>query len=219
MWALVPVKLLQRSKRRLACVLTPSERAGLAVAMLDDLLALLESEKVIQRIYVLTADPVVAADVQARGHQVICEDTNMDLNSNLDAAAAQLADQVERLLVINADVPAVTAEEFADLLAAHTGGVTLVSATVDGGTNAIICEPPDALRYQFGAQSLARHRTAANSAALDCSVFDRPGLGRDMDRPDDLAWLMRQPVDTRAGSLLEKLRISARLNAVLRDSA
>jgi 2-phospho-L-lactate guanylyltransferase len=218
-WALVPVKRLHRSKQRLAGVLTPSERAGLAAAMLDDLLTTLEAVPGISRIHVLTADPALGLDVQARGHQVICENANMDLNANLDVAAARLASHVEALLVISADLPAATIQDMAELLASHQGGVTLVPATVDGGTNAIIAEPPDALPFQFGPSSLARHRGAARVAEVFCNVFEKPGLGHDMDRPDDLAWLLRQPLDSRASAFLNGLGIGARLNAGLRNSA
>jgi 2-phospho-L-lactate guanylyltransferase len=143
----------------------------------------------------------------------------MDLNSNLDAAAARLANQVDQLLVMHADLPAATIQEVSDLLAAHQGGVTLVAATVDAGTNAMIVAPPDALPFRFGPQSLMRHRAAASQAGLACRIFESPGLGRDMDRPDDLAWLLQQSRDSRAGTFLAALGIGRRLNAPLRDSA
>ena len=220
MWALVPVKSLQRSKQRLAAALSVGERGALVLAMLDDLLDVLARVSAVQRVLVLTDDDVVAQRVRDRGQEVVAEQSGLTLNENLNRAAQQSASHTQRLLVIPADVPSATALDVERLLAAHRGGITLAPAVVDGGTNALLLEPPDVLACQFGPNSCARHQEAARAAGLDVVVVRQTGLARDLDRPDDLAWLMARPGGKHTSAFLSSLDVGQRLAArSLKDTA
>ncbi len=220
MWALVPVKTLSRSKQRLAGLLSAPERAELSLAMLEDLLSVLESVAAVTRIMVLTDDARVAETVRGRGHAVVQETSQLDVNANLNRAARRCATRVSQLLVMPADLPAVSRADIQALLASHRHGVTMAPATVDGGTNALLLEPPDAVPFQFGARSCAAHRAAAVARGLDIALVRRPALGRDMDRPADLGWLLTQPAGTRTAGLLARLQVLERLAAAaLKDTA
>ena len=202
MWALVPVKALSGAKQRLANVLRAAARARLAQAMLDDLLCLLENATQIERVLILTADAAVAQQARRRGHRVFEEDADQSLNENLGRAAQDCATQTPRLLVLPADLPAATREDIDTLLAAHRGGLTLVPASVDGGTNAMLLEPADAVSCQFGERSFARHSAAARRAGLGLTVVENANLGRDLDRPDDLTWLAQRALGPHTAALL-----------------
>ncbi len=220
MWVLVPVKSLQRSKQRLAPLLSVSERSALVLAMLDDLLDTLAGVSAIQRVLVLTDDEAVAQRVRSRGHQVVAEQSGSSLNDNLNRAAQHSAAHTQRLLVIPADVPAATAADVEQLLAAHRGGITLAPAVVDGGTNALLLEPPDVVACQFGPNSCARHQRAARAASVEAVVVTGTGLARDLDRPDDLARLMTRPGGKHTTAFLTSLDVGQRLAAQpLKDTA
>ena len=220
MLALVPIKSLRRSKQRLASLLGPRERAELVLAMLADVLDLLESAPGVAGIAVLTRDPIVAQRARQRGHEVRGEQPGAALNASLDAAARALGLRTDRLLIIPADVPAATSTDLAALLAAHEGGVTLAPADVDGGTNALLLEPPDVISCRFGPNSASRHRAAARAAGVPVQVVPDTGLGRDLDRVDDLAWFVARPHTTHTAELLARLDVPARLaERALRDTA
>jgi 2-phospho-L-lactate guanylyltransferase len=220
MWALIPVKSLRLSKQRLATLLSVSERGALVLAMLDDVLDALAAVPAILRVRVLTDDQVVAQRVRNRGHQVVPEQSGLTLNENLNRAARHSAAHTQRLLVIPADVPAATAADVELLLAAHRGGITLAPAVVDGGTNALLLEPPDVLACQFGPDSCARHQKAARAAGVEAVVVTRTGLARDLDRPDDLHWLMTRPAGKHTTAFLTSLDVGQRLAAQsLQDTA
>jgi hypothetical protein len=40
-------------------------------------------------------------------------------------------------------------------------------------------------RFAFGARSLAKHREEARRLGLESAVYDAPGIGFDLDTPDD----------------------------------
>ena len=98
--------------------------------------------------------------------------------------------------------------------------MTLVPASVDGGTNALVLEPADVLPCQFGEQSFARHSAAARRAQLRLTVLENTRLGRDLDRPDDLVWLAARRLGPHTAALLASWDVpDCRARAALRHSA
>src|SRR6266700_3813388 len=60
-WAVVPAKDLAQAKQRLAGVLTPEERQGLAQAMLEDVLSALSGVPALAGLIVVTREAAFAA--------------------------------------------------------------------------------------------------------------------------------------------------------------
>ena len=65
--ALVPLKDLVRAKTRLAGLLGPSERRGLAQAMVEDVLTVLAGHPDLQRVTLVSDDPASAMIAQTYG--------------------------------------------------------------------------------------------------------------------------------------------------------
>ena len=201
-WAVVPVKTLDAAKRRLAGALDPAARRGLSLAMLADVLDALDATPGLGGIAVVSRDADVAALARRRGLRVILE-TGAGLNAAVAQAANVLSANVlsasaegcARLLVMPADLPLAAPEEIAAVLAAlpEAPGLTLVPDRHGVGTNALACTPPDAVAPSFGAGSFARHLEAARNAGIPATVLRLPGLGLDIDTPEDLRALMETP--------------------------
>ncbi len=209
--ALVPVKTPAKAKSRLAPVLDPAECAQLCRVMLDDVLAALAAARAVTGITVLTADPATAAAVRARGHDVIV-DRHETLNEALDQAARELRERgVDTVLVLPADIPTVTAHDIELLLERHAGGMSVSPAIRDGGSNALVCTPPDAVPFCFGTDSARRHLQAAEQAGLHTARLPLNTLFRDIDLPDDLIWLNQQDGAEHSLTFLRESGISARL--------
>ena len=79
------------------------------------------------------------------------------------------------------------------------------------GTNAALLEPPDAMPLKFGEPSFDNHLVAARAAALRPLVLRLPGIGLDIDAPDDLGLLLERGPSTRGARLLVSLDVPARL--------
>lgn len=190
--ALVPVKAFAMAKRRLAAVLTAEERAELAEAMLRDVVAALQSSGAIDGISLLGGEDARRL-ADSIGLSWLDDGGEPDLNIALDQAADTCArEQLHTLLVLPGDLPTVQSEDLAALLACHHNGLTLTPARSDGGTNALVISPPDAMDFCFGPDSARRHLAYALTAGLPAQQVELEAFARDIDGPADLRWLCRQ---------------------------
>ena len=141
-WAVVPVKELDRAKERLATVLPPERRRALMLAMLEDVLAALAATSRLGGLAVVTVD-AAARRLAARFGARIIEIGARDGHSGAVAAAARLlaAEGCPGMLTVPGDIPLVTPAEITQLLAAHrpAPSFTIAPSRDERGSNAIIC--------------------------------------------------------------------------------
>jgi 2-phospho-L-lactate guanylyltransferase len=194
-WAIIPVKMLERAKQRLAPVLPPSARRELVLGMLQSVLATARTAPGLSRILVVTPDPSVVLLAQAKGAEVLREDHARGLNAAVRLGLARAtAAGAARALVLPADVPLMTPGELKGLLGSGASEVgaraTLVPAADGEGTNAMLLTPPTALEPAFGPGSYVRHLSQALARRLDVEVLHLPGLAGDIDCPADLGRLI-----------------------------
>lgn len=200
----VPVKDLTNAKQRLFTVLTAIQRRALARAMLEDVLQAL-STALDGSIYVITADLEVMDLARRRGASCVIESANRG-HTEAVALAQQEANTAgaERFLTIPGDVPCVTADEVARAIRAlgDDRGVLFVPSVSGFGTNAALLAPPDIMPLKFGEPSFGNHLEAARQRGLSPVVLRLPGLGLDIDAPEDLGLLLERGPDTRSAALL-----------------
>jgi 2-phospho-L-lactate guanylyltransferase len=196
----IPVKQLGRAKLRLSERLLPADRRRLNLAMLADVLR--ATEKWHSRL-IVTDDP----DAEAVGIAFGCflvADRGLGLNDALAAgtdAAVELG--AATVLVLPSDVPLVTADDVAALFGYPEHVV--VASSADGGTNALLRRPPDAILPSFGARSAEAHRRAAEDASLECRVLQLGSLRLDVDRYSDLVELSRVGTERESAKLAAEL--------------
>jgi 2-phospho-L-lactate guanylyltransferase len=144
----------------------PALRAGVAVAMLGDVVA---AALEVGRVVVVTDDAGVAPP-----GVVVIPDPGAGLGA---AVVAGLAETDGHALVVNADLPGATPAALRRIAAA---GLALVEAE-DGTTNALSLLDPSAFVPHYGPGSAARFRAHAPYATLEI-----PELVADVDTPEDL---------------------------------
>jgi len=210
-WAIVPVKRLSRAKQRLSPVLSQNERAKLARTMLHEVLTTLCATSELAGIIVVTGDPMVANLATLFDARVVHDATEAGINAAVQQGLKTLDPSAGTLIVL-ADVPFATASDLraiVDELQRHP--VVLAPALCDGGTNALAMRAPDLIAPSFGEDSYFRHQMLAREKGFTCGVVSAEGIGRDIDRPQDLV----APVATRkyslTAALLAELNVSARL--------
>jgi 2-phospho-L-lactate/phosphoenolpyruvate guanylyltransferase len=205
---LIPMKPLAGAKERLAPALTPEERRALSLAMLEDVIAAVRGS---ERVWVLNSDADAAALAVDAGVEAVADPApGAGLNPSL-AAATSLAIEAGAtgVLIVSADLPAITAADVEAMTAAT--GVSLAPDRTGAGTNALWRSPGDLIGVAFGPSSLAGHATLAWDAGVGASVIERPGLALDVDTPDDLAAAFAHGVGAATRRTLEDLDIANRL--------
>ena len=220
LWAVVPVKLFARTKRRLMPQLASHEREALARAMLADVLSALARTQSLAGIMVITGDADASAMAQQAGAFVLADAENAGTTAAVTQAARHLAAAGrDGMLVIPADVPLIAPADVEMIVVAHRAApsVTLVPASIDGGTNALACSPPGAVPVCFGDDSLRRHREAAQARGIEPQILPLEHLGNDIDRPDDLATFLLRPSPTQSYAYLTTIGIAERLRHTHRD--
>jgi len=175
---LVPVKAFGEAKRRLHLAMSDPERAELARAMADRVMAAAHPLP----IAVVCDDVEVAEWARAHGALVVWE-PGRGLNGAVEAGVAHLREAgVDQVTVAHADLPRAT--DLAEV--GETGGITLVPDRHGNGTN-VIALPTDAgFQFSYGPGSFARHRSEAWRLGLPLRVLDRPDLAYDVDEPGDI---------------------------------
>jgi 2-phospho-L-lactate guanylyltransferase len=203
----VPVKDLTHAKQRLANALTHGERGELARAMLHDVLRALAGARV-ERVWVVTRDAAAAAIARELGAEPMSEPENRGHTAAVALAQAEAARGGARgFLTIPGDVPCVTSDEISRMIEVMQDGAPVFVPSRSGhGTNGVALMPPGAMPLTFGEPSFARHLAAARQRGLEPLVLSLPGLGLDVDSPEDLAALLAEPTDTDTSRLIARWR-------------
>lgn len=192
-WAAVPVKEFAGAKQRLSSLLSPAQRQALAAAMLEDVLAAL-AEAPLAGIMMNTLDPVATELARRYGARVVTEGARDGHTGAVMAMARILAAEgCEGMLTMPGDIPRVTAAEIAAVLAARcpAPSLTIVPAHDSRGSNAMLCCPPTVMPLRFGDDSYLPHLATARGLGIEPTIVTVPGIGLDIDQPEDVQALLR----------------------------
>ena len=211
-WAIVPLKSLERAKQRLADVLTQEERRALMLAMARDVLTSLARSSALRGTLIVSRTPEADALSQAFGTERFAESPDADLPEALTQASDYLREQLgaQGAFIVPADVPLITADDVDRALAVHEA-VTVLPDAENLGTNGLITSPTNAIPMVFNGQSFRPHIDAAEARGLRPKVVPLPGFSLDIDLPADLVELMRRGPQTQTSTYLDRSGISKRL--------
>lgn len=203
----VPVKDLTHAKQRLMSVLSADERGELARAMLRDVLQALAAAD-LDGVWVITRDPAAAAIARSLGAEPVIEAENRGHTAAVALAQAEATRRGARVfLTVPGDVPCVTADELRQIVdGVRDGAPVFVPSRSGFGTNGVALAPPDAMPLTFGEPSFARHLETARGRGLTPRVLTLPGLGLDVDAPEDLTALLAEPGATETRRLVARWR-------------
>jgi 2-phospho-L-lactate guanylyltransferase len=160
----------------------------------------------------LGGKPEIKNLAQELGHDYIEEYYDAGLSANLNIAARQLgAEGVTTLAIIPSDLPLLQSPDIDALLDEAGPGLCICAASRDGGTNALVLSPPDAIQFHFGVHSAQRHFDAGRAAGLASRKIDQPAFAIDIDTPDDLAWLCQQAVANHTADFLDRTGLRTKI--------
>jgi 2-phospho-L-lactate guanylyltransferase len=187
--AVIPVGALEGAKSRLGAVLDAEERRDLVMRLAIATIRASVAVPGIAETIVVTPDDEVrtlaldagARPLRQRGH---------GLNAGLRQARDEvLAAGARAMLILPVDLPRVSPEAIAAIVASHQAGegprIAIVADRHGRGTNALLLAPPDVIDVEFGGDSHDAHVAAAVAAGAEVVELGGP-LADDLDTPEDL---------------------------------
>ncbi len=210
--AIVPAKALDRAKGRLAALLSEPDRARLALAMLEDVVRALQDSQRLDVIAVVSPDPEVLQKAAELGAEAVREpESARGINQALSYAADGLVRTPDALLVVLADVPAVTAADIDTVLDAVPPELgVVICPSHDRGTSALALRPPGVIPFRFGTESFSAHKREAAARRVPLHVLRIESLARDVDAPADLDYMASHRVGPATARVLAALRTAGR---------
>jgi 2-phospho-L-lactate/phosphoenolpyruvate guanylyltransferase len=189
--AVVPIRALRDGKTRLAPVLDQEERQTLIRRTAAGVIEAARVSDVLDAVLVVSPDAETLDWASSLGANVVAlhqPDRWPGLNGAIDAGREWArAHDAQMLLSLFADLPLLAPADIRGI-AARSEAVVLGADRRHEGTNALLLRLAGegaSFRFAFGAGSLAKHREEARRLGLDSAVFDAPGIGFDLDTPDD----------------------------------
>jgi 2-phospho-L-lactate guanylyltransferase len=183
---ILPVKSFARAKQRLGDRFGGPQRAGLAQAMVED---------VLDELARAALGPLVVVS-RERGVAVPSAVTVVDERERGQSAAALLGMArarelgCERALLVPGDCPLIDGAELRELAArAEALDVAIVPDRHGTGTNGLALSTDGAFEPQFGPGSRARHVEQARAKGLAYEVIPVPCLQLDVDTREDASQL------------------------------
>ena len=188
--AIIPAGTLEGAKTRLGGTLDAEERQDLAERLMTRTVLAALAAHGIDDVLVVSPDREVLRHAAALGARTLRQ-RSVGLNAGLDEGRLDVvAGGADAILVLPIDLPFVTAEAVAAVLApldpvAVGANVVLVADRHGNGTNALAVRPPHAIAFAFGPGSRHAHRAAAEAIGARYVEVEGP-LAFDLDTPDDL---------------------------------
>jgi 2-phospho-L-lactate/phosphoenolpyruvate guanylyltransferase len=214
---LLPIKDLRNAKQRLAAVLTPDERFGLAQAMLADTILAICGAQRAEKIFIVTNYEPAMETAAKLGWEILREGQQTSESASVDFASRLCAERgVTSLLRLPLDLPLAQPADIDELLATECAAPAAVMVpSGDGtGTNAILRTPPTLFPSHFGSDSFAKHSREAEQAGATIIVRRNARLEMDVDDESDLRALLRHNLThTMTGKWLDESGVAARFRS------
>jgi 2-phospho-L-lactate guanylyltransferase len=187
-YAVIPVKPLNRAKSRLARTLKAPTGAALVRSIFSRTLDVIAQVERINGVIVVSRDLTILE--LARPRNAI---TLMESDSGLNPAITQAAHWAARhharsVIVIPVDLPLITAADLDKMIdrAEEERCIVIAPDRHEDGTNVLLVRPPDAIHFAYGASSFNAHRAQAIERGLIVHEYRSPTTAFDIDVPDDL---------------------------------
>ncbi|MSP94287.1 MAG: 2-phospho-L-lactate guanylyltransferase [Alphaproteobacteria bacterium] len=186
---LIPIKLFNRSKQRLAAHFSERARTALAEAMCSDFFRVIAQVRGIDRVYIVSQEARALDMARSLKWDINAETEQHSESRSVDAASryCQMLG-VRSLLRLPMDLPLAQAGDIEAIFAKVKEGpcAVLVPSRGSTGTNALLRSPPTLFPSHFGPGSFARHVRDATRAGARVEILRLPRIALDIDEIEDL---------------------------------
>jgi 2-phospho-L-lactate/phosphoenolpyruvate guanylyltransferase len=199
-WAVIPVKGLTESKKRLSSYL--GERKKLLVeALLQDVLSSVLRSDLYDKVLVVSPDENVA-DLSKAKRVIFLQQTGFGLNRAIEQAnRLAIRDSVSSLTTILGDIPLAEPQDFREIFKIGNGlGKAVMVPSLKGGTNVMMTRPPGVVKPNYGRWSYSKHLRQAQLNRVATYSISNPRVSFDVDTVNDLIELKRSDPSLRTTS-------------------
>ncbi|PJK29038.1 2-phospho-L-lactate guanylyltransferase [Minwuia thermotolerans] len=217
MWIILPIKNLDQAKQRLSGALTPAERRRLFETMLEDVLSEARKVAAADGVLIVSREPKARELADRHGAELLVEPQNEGQSTAVQRGVLwAMARESRGVITLPGDAPGLRAGEIDELvlLNGHDArSVTLSPSHDRRGTNCIVATPPDIIPFHFGHDSFKPHCEEAEKAGVTAKIRPLPGIGLDIDTPEDVLKFLEMAPQTRTLHFLQESGIAERLRA------
>ncbi len=191
----IPMKAPQRAKQRLASYLSDFSRKKLALDLFESTLVFFNREFASLDVLVVSDFGEILTLAKQYGAFCLFDEGDTGLNGALNSACRWVtAFGYLHQLIIPGDIAWLDSREIYTLLMAACDSDVVIVEAKDGGTNALLTTPPNAIAFRYGVRSALSHHQQAVQQALSCCFLQLPHLSLDIDQSDDLELaILQQP--------------------------
>ncbi|WP_191601213.1 2-phospho-L-lactate guanylyltransferase [Marinomonas algicola] len=192
----IPMKSPKRAKQRLSAHLSNAERESLALALFKKTLAFFQRHFPQLETLVVSESRSVLALAETYDAHTLFDDGRQGLNGALNRACTWVKQAgFSQQLIIPSDIAVLDQMEITALLQASENAQVVIALAKDGGTNALLTSPPDAIDFMYGHHSAQMHQANAVANAITCDCLQLPHLSLDIDLSHDLEKAIQQRPD------------------------
>lgn len=197
----IPMKDPGEAKTRLGDTLPAKTRAALTRTLFRQTLRVLKTLDQDLHVVVVTNSDEIRHICLPFRVQVLA-DPGGGLNEAVKAGADYAAHhRFSSVCILPGDLADPVPEDLSALFALPRQiNSAIIAPAHDGGTNALLVTPPDALPFAYGPDSCAAHQANAEEAGLSCLVMPLPSLLYDVDRSSDLGARLARGLDRSLGA-------------------
>ena len=185
---ILPVRTAKNAKNRLSTLLSSQQRRELSTLLFNQSLDFYRSQWPKIQLTIITDSYQFKKKGEEAGACVLT-DPGSGLNNAVEFATRySLQKGFSRQLIVHSDIAILDREDIAQLVDCKLScpGILGVPATADGGTNALLEQPPGIIEHYYGRDSFEKHKQAALRSGVELDVLELSGLGLDLDTEEDI---------------------------------
>ena len=205
MWALIPINDFSESFSRLSEHLDSDRRRELTQILATQVFEVLCSIRSIEKIVVLSNEKEWLKSFDNQKITILKDPEIKKLKAKITHAAEWIQNQgIQQMLYLSVDLPFIQETDIAKFISGHQGGLSIVKAHKENGTNALILDLPTTLEFQFGVNSFDKHLAAAKAQKINTKILEIKNLSLDIDTWNDLQEFKKSSMNTQFLNFIQR---------------
>ena len=205
MWALIPINDFSGSLSRLSEHLNRDQRKEMTQILATQVIEALYSVRSIEKIVVLCNERQWLKSFDNQKIIILKDPEIKKLKAKITHAANWIQSQgANQMLYLSVDLPFVQEKDITKFITEHQGGLSIVKAHKENGTNALILDFPAILEFQFGVNSFDKHLATAKAQKINTKIVEIKNLSLDIDTWDDLQEFKNNSMNTQFSNFINR---------------